>query len=162
VPYQWLDQDGTRLLHARPHRSLPRTGFVWFIGITAGLLSLPLIALLGSVLMWALLPFMLAAIAAVWWAIERSYRSGTSFEVLRLTRDRIGLTRHDPGQPDRHWQANPYWIRAEIRPGPVERYLVLTGDHKTGREIELGAFLTPEERSALQTELNRELARLRD
>lgn len=161
MPYEWQNRGGGQVLRAWPHRSLPRKGFVWFIGVTATLLALPLLALLGSAILWGLLPFMLAALVGVWWAINRSYRSGTSFEHLTLTPDRISLIRHDPGRPDRHWQANPYWIRAELRPGPVESYLVLQGDHESGREVELGAFLTPEERESLSAEINRALGAIR-
>ena len=161
MPYQWHDDNGTTQLRVWPHRSLPRRGFVWFIAVTALLAVLPLLAVLGSAILWALLPFMLGAIAAIWWAIERSYRSGTSFEHLTLTPDRISLIRHDPGRADREWHANPYWIRATIRPGPVESYLVLQGDHESGREIELGAFLTPEERESLSAEINRALGAIR-
>lgn len=150
-----------RVLHVWPHRSLPRKGFVWFIGTTAVLLSFPLMAVLGSAVLWGLLPFMAAAIAGLWWAISHSYRSGTSLERLTLERDRITVTRRDPGRAERNWQANPYWIRATLRPGPVESYLVLTGDHDSGREVEIGAFLTAEERRRLSVELNDALAAIR-
>ena len=60
------------------------------------------------------------------------------------------LTRHDPGRADRTWRGNPYWVRLKLDAGPVEDYLTLTDG---GREIELGAFLSPEERRALYTEL---------
>lgn len=161
MPYEWHRDSHATRLRVWPHRSLPRKGFVWFIAITAGLAVVPLLAVLGSAILWALLPFMLAAIAALWWAIERSYRSGTTEERLTLTPDRISLIRHDPGRADREWHANPYWIRATIRPGPVESYLILQGDHESGREVELGAFLTPEERESLCNEVNRALAAIR-
>ncbi len=161
MPYEWQDRTGGRILRAWPYRSLPRKGFVWFIGVTAGLSALPLLALLGNAMLWALLPFMLAALGGVWWAIGRSYRSGTTLEVLDLSPDRLRLTRSDPGRPNRIWQANPYWIRAVLRPGPVDSYLVLVGDHESGREVELGAFLTPAERESLQREVNAAIAALR-
>ena len=160
MPYEWQDRDGTRVLRAWPYRSLPRKGFVWFIGVTAGLSALPLLALLGNAILWGLLPFMLLTLGGVWWAISRSYRSGTTLEVLELSPARLRLTRHDPGRTDRVWQANPYWIRAILRPGPVESYLVLVGDLESGREVELGAFLAPEEREALHREVNRAIADL--
>jgi uncharacterized membrane protein len=42
--------------------------------------------------------------------------------------------------------------------GPVEHYLTLKGG---GREVEIGAFLSPEERLALRAELTEAFARLR-
>ncbi|WBU64425.1 DUF2244 domain-containing protein [Paracoccus aerodenitrificans] len=161
MPYEWHDEGEARILRAWPHRSLPRQGFVWFISVTAVLLAFPLMAVLGSAVLWGLLPFLLAAIAAVWFAISHSYRSGTTQEILTLTPQRIAVTRSDPGRPERNWSANPYWIHATLRPGPVENYLVLTGDHESGREVEFGSFLTPEERDALQLEISKAIAKLR-
>ena len=48
MPYRWTDHDAapersgavSHELVAWPHRSLPRSGFVWFIAATAGLLAL--------------------------------------------------------------------------------------------------------------------------
>lgn len=160
MPYAWHDtapEDSGAVLHIWPHRSLPRQGFVWVIGLTAGFLALPLIALLGSRVLWGLLPFVVLVVWALWSAIRRSYCAPS--EELHLTRAALTLTRHDPGRADRLWRTNPYWVRAELRhDGPVEAYLVLTDGQ---RQLELGAFLSPEERQTLQSELNRRLAALR-
>lgn len=147
-------------LHLWPYRSLPRKGFVLFIGATCTLLLLPLLAVLGSVIMWALLPFLLAAIGAIWWALALSYRSGEVLETLRIWPDTMVLTRHDPPARTRQWRANPYWITPELhaRGGPVEQYLTLKGGP---RIVELGAFLTPEERLRLCDELRAALSRAR-
>ncbi|MCV2882543.1 DUF2244 domain-containing protein [Actibacterium sp. XHP0104] len=147
------------VLHLWPYRSLPRRGFVIFIGATFALLSLPLIAALGTPVLWGLLPFVLGAVGLTWYLIERSYKDGEILEELRLWPDRIELTRHEPRGPVREWHANPYWI-AVIRHGkgaPVEHYLTLRGGP---REVEIGAFLTPEERLALKDELEIRLAAL--
>ena len=165
MPYEWIarpvaapDLSGavsvpTAELHLWPYRSLPRRGFVWFIGITAVMISLPLIGLIGSAILWALLPFPVAAVAGIWWAIERSYRDGTILEQLCLWPDRISLTRQDPRGAPRHWEANPHWVQLALHPtgGPVEQYLTLRG---AGREVELGAFLTSAERQVLYGELS--------
>lgn len=162
MPYRWQDRaDGAQVLYLWPHRSLPRQGFVWFIGVTLVLLAFPLLAVLGSAILWGILPFMALTLGGIWFAISRTYRSGEIRETLVLRRDRLHLTRQDPGRSNREWDAEPYWVRAAILPGPVDSYLVLTGDHATGRVVELGAFLTPEEREALQDEVNARLARLR-
>ena len=142
-----------------PHRSLSRRGFVWFIGTTAVLLALPILAVLGTHVLWGLLPFMLMAIGGVWFAFRQTYRSGETREELTLDRNRLQVRRSDPGRPVREWQTNSYWVRAILRKGPVEDYLTLTDGQ---REIELGAFLTPEERRALRDELTRALGRIHE
>ena len=165
MPYRWTestapDASGAVLqrLTLWPHRSLPRKGFVWFIGTTAALLLLPILAVLGTHVMWGILPFTLIAIGGVWIAIQQTYRTGQTREELLLDRDRLQVRRSDPGRPVREWQTNSYWVRASIRTGPVENYLTLTDGQ---REIELGAFLTPEERRALREELTRAIGRAR-
>lgn len=164
MPYAWHDTAPERSgalsyrLEVWPHRSLSPLGFVWVIGLTAAGLALPLLALLGSVVLWGLLPFAALPLWALWRAIRQSYRAPR--EVMTLSRDRLELVRSDPGREDRVWRTNPYWVRAALRRnGPVEDYLVLTDGR---REIELGAFLAPEERQALHDELDRRLWALRD
>ncbi len=162
MPYEWLppsDARGQRL-HLWPHRSLPRRGFVIFVGATAALLSLPLIAVLGTPVLWALLPFLAAALAALWWAIHRSWRDGEIVEDLTLTPERTRLIRHGPRGRRQEWEANTHWVRAVLHPsaGPVPNYITLQGGP---REVELGAFLSEDERLALHAELQAALARLR-
>ncbi len=149
MPYESLPCPPNEMhLHLWPYRSLPRRGFVTFIAATCLLLLLPLLAVIGSAVLWVLLPFLLAAVAGVWWALERSYRDGEIVEDLCLRADQITLTRHGPRGQRKDWQANPYWLRVTLHTtgGPVPNYLTLKAD---GREVELGAFLTEAERSAL-------------
>lgn len=57
MPYQWLPPTGPEThLHLSPHRSLPRTGFVWFIGITVTLAALCVLAVKGTPAVWAVRP----------------------------------------------------------------------------------------------------------
>lgn len=167
MPYLWHDhpaapeQSGAVLheLVVWPHRALTPGGFVWFISITVALIALPLLAVLGSPVLWGLLPFIVAAVGGVWLALRAAWRKGETREVLRLTPALLDLTRHDPGREDRQWRANPYWVRLALRrDGPVSDYLTLSAD---GREVELGAFLAPEERRALHDDLQRRLGDLR-
>jgi uncharacterized membrane protein len=148
------------VLHLWPHRSLPRRGFVLFIGLTCGLIAIPLLALLGSPVLWGLLPFFVLVVAGVWIALQRSYRDGQVLEELSLWSDHMALMRRNPRGPRQHWDANPHWVKLRLREtgGPVENYLTL---HGGGREVELGAFLSPEERKSLFDSLQTALARLR-
>ncbi|MDB6177450.1 DUF2244 domain-containing protein [Paracoccus sp. Z330] len=160
MPYEWIhtapDDSGAVSFELRlwPFRSLPRRGFVWFISVTAVLIALPMIAVLGTVVLWGLLPFVALTLWGLWHGLQRSYRSGETQEILSLNDRSLNLTRHDTGRADRVWTTNSYWVRAMLRDGPVEDYLTLTDGQ---REIELGAFLTPEERRALCRELQRNL-----
>jgi len=163
MPYQWITPPTAGAeaeLHLWPYRSLPRRGFVWFIGGTAAALTVPLLAVLGSPILWGLLPFMLLVLWALWWALSRSYRDGAILEVLRLAHDRVTLIRDDPLRGRLAWDCNAHWVALTLHRsgGPVPDYLTLRGG---GREVELGAFLTPEERLHLLDELQRELDRLK-
>lgn len=157
MPYEWTNaREGTTELHLWPYRSLPRRGMVWFLGLTAAMLGLPALVLIGSPVLWGLLPFMLGAIWAIWAALNRSFRDGEIVEVLRLSDDTAHLTRHGPRGRRAEWQANPHWVQVILHPagGPVPHYLTLRG---AGREVELGAFLTEAERVTLERELRRAL-----
>lgn len=161
MPYEWTQHDDGRAeLVLWPYRSLPRRGFVWFIGATAALLSVPLFAALGTVALWGLLPFLVATVWGIWWALARSYREGELTETLTLAPDQMALVRRAPDGTEQRWQAAPYWVAVHLYPdgGKVPQYLTLTG---AGREVELGAFLTEAERVALAGELRAALARLR-
>ena len=139
-----------------PHQSLPRTGFVWFIGATAVLLSLPLVAVLGTPVLWGLLPFLMLALSGLWWALQRNRSDADLREVLEIRADTITLLRHGPRGANAEWSANPYWVTTALHPtgGPVANYLTLRGGD---REVELGAFLSEPERLALRAELDEAL-----
>ena len=147
-------------LHLWPYRSLPRKGFVWVIGAAFVTLLLPLFSLLGSVLFWGMLPFLMGTLWLLWFFLEKSYRDGEILEELTLWRDRITLTRRGPRAEFHEWEANPYWVSLHLRPagGPVPEYITLKGAE---REVELGSFLSEEERPQLYYELQAALDRAR-
>lgn len=136
-----------------PHQSLTGTGFVYVIGLLFGLAMLPLLALLGRTALWGILPFAMGAVAALWWSIHRNWRDRDIVETFTLTPERAHLIRQEASGRRLDWEANPYWVRVKRHPkiGRVEDYLTLQGGP---REVEIGAFLTPPERRALETRLN--------
>ncbi|WP_224814117.1 DUF2244 domain-containing protein [Hasllibacter sp. MH4015] len=143
-------------LRLTPYKSLTPEGFVWFIGVTAALISVPLFSILGTSVFWALLPFLVAAVWGIWTALKRSWRDKELYEDVLVWDDLIRVERHAPRKPTLDWEANPYWVRATLhaRGGPVPNYLTLKGG---AREVELGAFLTPLERVELKDILERSL-----
>mgnify|MGYP003562639901 CR=1 FL=1 len=161
MPYEWLpSHNDEHRLHLWPHRSLTRHGFVWFLGVTAALIALRLLVVLGKPVVWALLPFLVAAVGALWFALRKNGRDREILEDLTVSPARVSLVRHGPGGKRHDWEANPHWLRVTLHEtgGPVPNYLTLKGK---GREVELGAFLSEEERIALSNELRRTLAALR-
>lgn len=165
MPYAWTDTTDpaltpTATLTATPHRPLGPRGFVAFVAATVLLLAIPVVESLGTAVLWVMLLFCGAAVAGLWVALSRSLRDRQVREVLVLTPDRIRLTRTDGRGQVKDWHGNPHWVRVTLYPSgqPVEDYLTLTGG---GREVELGAFLTPGERRALASDLRSRLARMK-
>lgn len=159
MPYDWTSSDPTshrRELRLWPHQSLPPKGYAGFILATFTLILIPLLPLLGSILLWGLLPFLLLAVGGLWWALERSHRDAQVLEVLTLTETDAHLIRHNPKGTAQEWRCNRYWTTAHMheKDGPVPHYVTLKG---TGREVEIGAFLSEDERVALYDELSRVL-----
>ncbi len=151
MPYQWSESPQENTVTLWPYQSMTPAGFTWFIGITSVMLTVPLLAVLGSAVAWVLMAFFLATIIATWRAITANQTARNTREKLTLSETRIDLV-HQPAKGKAlSWEANPHWVSINLRQdGPVENYLTLRGG---GREVELGAFLTPEERKQLYDEL---------
>jgi uncharacterized membrane protein len=133
---------------ARPIKSLPNVGFVWVIGISAVGFTIPLLALLGTIALWMLLPHLLLALGLLWYFIRRNDRDREIFEHIRIWPDLLAVHRHNPRKADQYWHGNPYWVKLKLRDTRThESYLTMTGG---AREIELGAFLSPQERVDLK------------
>ncbi|WP_068113596.1 DUF2244 domain-containing protein [Tropicimonas marinistellae] len=162
MPYEWIPNDTgdgaqpLREAHLWPHRSLPKRGFAGFIAGTFVLLLFPLYPAIGSPVLWGLLPFLMGTLALLYWAIQRSYRDGEVLEELRIWPDRILLERHSRHEATQSWEANPHWVEVTLheKGGPVANYVTLRG---AGREVEIGAFLSDDERVDLYNDLSRYL-----
>lgn len=142
-----------------PHRSLSRKGFRIVMAGAGAMLAFPVIPLVGTPAIWGLLPFVAGAWALLWLFIKRNYRDGRLREHLAIWPERIAVERREPGGKVLRWEANPYWVELKLHPDQrPENYLTLRG---SGRTIQLGAFLSPEERQALHGELEDALMRAR-
>ncbi len=163
MPYLWTDDSNTtQILRLWPHRSLPRRGFAAMILMAFTLGTIPLYGLLGTVVLWGILPFILAVVGALWWGLEKSYRDGDILEVLSLRPDNMLELHHRAADGTEYlWECNAYWARTEmhVSGGPVPFYVTLTGN---GRAAEIGRFLSEDERKALFDELTRKLDKLRN
>ena len=141
-----------KIIEVWPYNSLKPKGFVMFLGSTFVLISLPLFNVLGTTVFWGLLPFLLVAFMGVWFALRQSLNDRQILEQLTLSKEEISLIRQNPTGEHKRWVCSPYWAKLKIyeTEGPVANYITLTGN---GREVELGAFLSEDERKTLFEEL---------
>ncbi|MDO6481987.1 DUF2244 domain-containing protein [Shimia thalassica] len=155
MPYRWTPQspDTKVVLTLWPFRSLPRRGFAAMVLMAFSLGTVPLYGLLGSVVLWGILPFILLVVGALWYGLERSYKDGDILEELQRDGDILTLTHRPSRGPTKSWDCNIYWARVEMHVdgGPLPHYVTLTGN---GRTVEIGSFLSEDERKVLFTELD--------
>lgn len=148
MPYAWNPtREGTRLT-LWPHRSLPIRGFAAVFLSAFVFAIMPLFGLIGTSLLWGMLPFVLIVLGGLYFAFMHTYRTGEAHEELTITQEDTTLV-HKPYKGDaRSWTCKTYWTRAQVYPsqGPVPFYITLAGN---GREVELGSFLSEDERKVL-------------
>ena len=162
MPYTWTTEQRVAGAEDRltlwPYRSLSRQGFAIFILVTAGMISLPLLSVLGTGVLWGILPFFGLVVGGVWYAIQRSYRDAEMGEELTINPGAVHLVRRNVRGPAQTWHCESYWAKVHMHPtgGPVPHYVTLTGQ---GREVEIGAFLSEEERKCLYGEIAEALRR---
>jgi uncharacterized membrane protein len=164
---------GRRVLELRPRCSLTPQGARVFIGIVAGTTFGvgSLFALQGF---WPVLPFAGLEIAVVW-AVRASQRAGVERETIVISERWVTITRH--GVKGEHCSVFPrHWAKVKLRAPPVALHpdsLVESGQgpfdtpgkrrdfcrasrlmlESHGSAIEVGRFLTEDERRSLAARL---------
>lgn len=158
MPYKWTTSPDSPAQRMRlwPHQSLPARGFAAFILTTFTLILIPTMMLLGTVLLWGILPFAMMAVAGVYFALRYNHRTRQIEEVLTIDADTARLTHTTHKGDVKEWQCNRYWTKVTKyeTDGPVPHYVTLRGE---GREVEIGAFLSEEERIDLFEDLQRSM-----
>ncbi len=142
----------------RPHRAMSARGqqMVLYILLLLLLVLAPPIMLSG---VWPLLLILLSPVALLLAAFFYNNYKMRLYEELHVTRDGLELYHVLPNGAVKEFHSDPHWVKIEMQKegGPVENYLTLR-DQK--RHVELGRFLSPEEREGLYGELRRLQARL--
>jgi uncharacterized membrane protein len=95
------------------------------------------------------------ALFGVKFALDRNRAQSQVLEVLTLGPEDATLVRRDRNG-ERLWSCNRYWAKVTLHrhEGPVPNYVTLKGE---GREVEIGAFLSEDERKALFDDLKNAL-----
>ncbi len=137
----------------RPNRSLtwPQTKLVCFSLASVCLLVAILFSAAGF---WPVLPFAGAEVVVLVMAFYLCARSGRAIEVVCVWEDRVAVEKGPPGTR-RICEFQRPWARVALQPARIARHpsRLLVGSH--GKQVQLGAFLTEDERRRLAGELER-------
>lgn len=171
MPYAWTTpprapDDATprrpqQELQLWPHNALSAKGFAAMVLGFYTAASIPLYGVIGTAVLWGVLPFVLLATSGLWYALRRNNRDRQILETLTISAETTHLHRRNPKGDAQTWDCNTYWVTVSLHEtgGPVPNYVTLKGK---GREVEIGAFLSEDERKALYDDLRAALRRVKD
>ncbi len=143
-----------------PQQSLSPRGFflfmavLCFVSFSAGIMFV----LAGA---WPVYGFFGIDIALVYAAFRFSYRRTRIYETVRLTDEHLTVERINPGRKRKRWEFQTYWLRVEIDDPPRADSKLTLATH--GNRLEIGAFLTADEKldlaQSLRVALDRQIGR---
>jgi uncharacterized membrane protein len=142
-----------------PPRSLSDRGMRWLVGLACLGAAIPavLFTLLGA---WPVLPFLGIEVMLVLFLVALHRRwMRAAVEVVRLTEGRLHVATADGRGGRRVAEMEPYWTRVRLEEEGGSVRLLLVHRH---RQVELGAFLGPEEKRDLAAALSAALTRYRN
>jgi len=152
-----------------PHRSLSPRGLRIFLTVLGSMFAffaaMTFLAPTPAEIEWSghlgvvaiVLGFMLGVFLLVWGLFLRNYRDARYHERIAIERDMLVIEARHPKRPLKRWEFRPYWTNVRTRTTRhVENQLLLSS---SGKVVAIGAFLTPEERAALATEIEDAITR---
>ena len=142
-----------------PNRSLSRDHARLLVLVVGGMFLLGSIRFLVLGL-WPVIPFMVADVALLAWALRSNYRSGGGHERLVLADDALTFTRVSPLGEARVDRLEPYYTRVDIEETPLgDAHVFLNA---RGQRLRVGHFLSAPERREVGALIREALARYRN
>lgn len=142
-----------------PHRSLGRRGYL-ILGLGTALIMGAYALTFLLIGAWPIFGFIGAEWLLFWYLFSRHFRGDRRAERLRLFADRLIVERIDAKGRFTAFSLQPYWLQVVLtRAADVDNALYLRSH---GKQIEIGAFLSENERRDFAGELTRVLDRHRD
>ena len=141
-----------------PNRSLDSYGTkVVFAVIACGFL-LPIIPFIGSPVGTTLTIFSGLTFYLFLTLLQKNFQQGSTFEEILISKRKIKVVHQEKNKDRLTWECNPYWtkVHLDINNPRLKNYLTLAGK---GKRIELGAFLSPDERLELRDKIQNALAK---
>ncbi|MBI2256085.1 MAG: DUF2244 domain-containing protein [Proteobacteria bacterium] len=141
-----------------PHRSLGRRGYL-ILGLGTALIMGAYAFTFLLIGAWPIFGFIGAEWLLFWYLFSRHFRGDRRAERLRLFHDRLIVERIDAKGRFSAFSLQPYWLQVVLtRAADVDNALFLRSH---GKQIEIGAFLSENERRDFAGELTRVLDRHR-
>ncbi len=143
-----------------PNRSFETKNLKFLLLIVFLGLIIPVLPFLGSMMGTVLLLFSMTTLVTFGSLFLQSYSGGNLKETIRIDQNEISVTRIEADGRKLFWRANSYWAKVKLYPEGqiVQNYLTLTGG---SREIELGAYLSPEERTLVSEKIETTLSKIK-
>ena len=141
-----------------PNRSLSNQGTIFvFIFLALGLF-IPIIPFIGSHIGIALTLFSGCTFYLFLFFLGKNFQSGQKYEEIKISSEKIQIIHKEVNKEKLIWEGNPIWsqIIMEKRSKKMENYLTI---REKGRYIELGTFLSPNERKNLNNKIQNALAK---
>ena len=156
----WKDEKESTFLRMRliPNRSLDSFGTKIVFGVIACGFLLPIIPFIGSPIGTTLTIFSGLTFYLFLTLLQKNFQQGNTFEEILISKTKIVVVHQEKNKERKTWEGNPYWTRVhvDVNNPKLKNYLTLAGK---GRHIELGAFLSPDERIELRDKIKNALAR---
>ncbi len=147
---------GTVSVLVLPNRSLSRSGLWWYLALQSfATLGFALLAAQGGVVLAP--PMAVLELAVVVYCLRHVWHDRGHGQIITLTSSQLEIGATSGGVPPVSF--HPYWVRVWLEPARWRNWptRLLVGSH--GRALEIGSFLTDEERLALAKNLKGLLAK---
>lgn len=142
----------------RPHRSLGPRGFFILMSAVAAVSFVAGMVFL-SIGAWPVPGFLGLDVLLIYIAFRVNYRAARRYETVRLSDTGLTVRAVDPKGKARSWSFDPYWVRITVDELSTGSNRLILSSH--GKHLNVGAFLTPEERVDLADALRDALVRFR-
>ena len=144
----WQNSDSTRAsIQARGNFSLDAGGLVNLL-LALAFVSLCLAGLLALKGYWPVLLIAVIQLALVTWALVQAWEKAWVSEVIEICESSISVT-HQRHKRKRHYELETAWAVVELKQPEFAWYSPRVVLRSRGQKVELGSFLTSEEKHQL-------------
>lgn len=130
----------------RPNPPLPPAACLCLLAAVAAInIGIALLFILRGA--WPVTPFMGGDVLFLAWAFAISSKAAKTREELEVSRSELRVDYYPARGAPRHVELNPYWVKVELHEPLWGRSAIMLASH--GKRLQIGAFLSQDDRAAL-------------